>query len=125
MTRQISYQVLDQYGRPFFGNGNRLDVSETVTTVYGPKITGGGHWMQSNHTMDPYGVFTDYLSYAGGNSVSVAGQIFTANFNGLPINLHVVNFNSTLLVNQYSKSGVTVNGTTSPRPCGDKDVRLN
>jgi len=119
-TRVITYQVLDQDGKPFYGSEVPA-VTESVVTTSGPTIVGGGVWSRAENTIDPSGRFTDYLSANGNAQPSTATQTLSADGNALRVNIGAGS--PTVLNNTYSTSTVTVNGTTSPRPCTDKDPR--
>jgi hypothetical protein len=121
-TRQIEYQILDQYGQPFYGS-EVPTITESVFTISGPTITGGGVWSRANNTSSPNGTFADYLSYQGPGP-STAAQMFSAGSPALGVNVGGAGGNGSVLVNTYSKDNVTINGKSSPRPCADKDKRL-
>jgi hypothetical protein len=116
-TRVITYQVVDQDGRPYYGN-EVPTVRETVTPTGGVKITGNGVWQRSNNTISPNGTFVDFLS-SNGQGTGTADQVFR--INGAALNVNIGQGNPSVLHNTYSNSGVTVNGTTSPRPCKEGD----
>ena len=116
-TRVITYQVVDQDGKPFFGS-DVPTVQEQVTPTGGVKITGNGVWKRSDNSMSPDGTFSDFLS-SNGQGTATADQTFSVS--GTAVHVAIGQGDPTVLPNTYTNSGVTVNGTTSPRPCKQGD----
>ncbi len=140
--RVITYQVVDQFGDPFLGNGLITStvgtVSENVTTISGPTITsqntaGGQPW-----ALSPSGAFVDYLAGSKGG-VSIFFQSFVANTpdGGVALAVIINGFAQPTLLNSATALPTTVtsngtatsfpfgvvflNATISPRPCTAKD----
>jgi hypothetical protein len=102
-------------------------ISEAVYTTSGPVITGNGTW-SVGAGLRSSGQFWDYLHGSLAMGTSTASQIFLDN--GYP--LQVLGFGDAggILLNTYTTSRVTlngsiyptglvtINGTVSPRPCG-------
>ena len=127
-TREMDWQVVDQNGKPFLGS-SVPDVVESITLTGGSTSRGKSWtdtWSRSNNTIDPHGIFDDYLS-ANGRSSFTATQSFTASGNLLTLEnadgTPFAGVGGTSLNNSYSKTGVTVDGTSSPRPCTGKDKK--
>jgi hypothetical protein len=113
---------VDQDNKPFVGS-EVPTVREKVVTLSGDPILGEGEWKRSNNSISPSGVFVDYLSYSEQNA-SLAVQTFSVDGGpALGVSIGGAGGNGSLLINSYNESGVTINGTSSPRRCEDKDVR--
>ena len=128
-TREMDWQVVDQFGNPFIGS-EVPTVQEKVTVTSGKPAGGkkswGDTWQRGNNSISPYGVFDDYLSANGGGSFTASQSFFV---DGIALQLQdgsgnpFAGMGGTSLNNAYSTKGVTVDGTTSPRPCTDKDKK--
>jgi hypothetical protein len=95
-------------------------VRERVVVTAGKQLIGRGVWQLSDGSIDGNGVFSDFYS-TNGNDPSYVNQRYSAT--GNPANL-IVNIGETpnqmqyqILSNYYSRSTVTVAGTTAPRAC--------
>jgi hypothetical protein len=88
-----------------------------VNVIAGEPLDAGAIWGPPK--IRPDGTFDDFLS-ANGNPPTLAVQTFTAGGSALGVN---IGGGGSFLINSYSKTNVTVNGTQSPRPCvkGSKD----
>jgi len=111
-TRAVTYQLLDQHDRPFYGHPV-YTVRETIEILSGPDITSRGVWSPGNG-MNPNHTFTDFLS-SNGWPTTVEAQLFSAGRGALGVTIG--HSSGSLLINELSPSGVTMNGVGSPREC--------
>ena len=121
-TVAVTYQVLDQFGRPIRGTSGRsplsgLSITEAVITTSGPELRAGSTWSYANGSIDSFGRFVDYYAGDPSGTVSTAVQSYVAN--GY-ISLNVLGLGSPTkaLLNIYSTSFTEVNSTVADHQCG-------
>ncbi|MBS1856789.1 MAG: hypothetical protein JST11_15580, partial [Acidobacteria bacterium] len=127
-TREMDWQVVDQFGDPFYGSAVPT-VNEKVAVTSGSTNRGKSwtdRWSRGDGTISPYGIFDDYYSANGGSAFSTLQSYFV---NGVALQFQdatgkpFAGVGGTTLKVSSSKEGVTIDGTTSPRPCTDKDKK--
>ena len=126
--RQITYQVLDQYGQPWNAStmGN-ISITEIVGSTGGTRVNGGGVWSTNSknteQSIGSNGTFTDSLTLGsfitGQLPPGSADQIFfaTGAFTAIPLLIKIEGTGGYVNYNYYSHNTVLVDGTQAPGGC--------